>query len=241
MRKLAEKVAIVAQICITLVFAITTLLNLTNVFYNDGYNPNYNDNYYYYNNRTLQENGVLTSLIWVLFVLYLGLSVYILYVNFSEKENLKRVLLFCDSESATHTTTKVVNKIIRYCAKQTQGITVKKTRIRPDEKQGFAIHLKINVNADNVSQVVDTFRCMLADSFENTLGLTFNAINFEVTKLNTRYSPNVNNAEKQAEKLGDQRDIAAEIYNEPLDNDVNLDCVTNAKKQAEDKKSDGAE
>lgn len=236
MRKLAEKVAIVAQICITLVFAITTLLNLTNVFYNDGYNGNYNNNSYY-NNQTLQENGVLTSLIWVLFVLYLGLSAYILYVNFSEKENLKRVLLFCDSESATHTSTKVINRIIRDCAKHTQGITVKKTRIRPDEKQGFAINLKINVNADNVSQVVDTFRCMLADSFENTLGLTFNAINFEVTKLNTRYAPNVGSAEEKAEKLGDQREITSEIYNEPLDNDVNLDCVIENKKK-NDKQSD---
>ena len=80
MRKLAEKVVIVAQICITLVFAIITLLNMTAVF------PE---------NEIAVNNGVLTSLIIVLFLLYLGLSVYLIYVNFSERENEKQVLLFC--------------------------------------------------------------------------------------------------------------------------------------------------
>ena len=138
--------------------------------------------------------------------------------------------MFCDSESATHTTTKVVHRIIADCAKQTDGITVKKTRVRPDEKQGFAINLKVKVSADNVSQAIDTFRCMLADSFKNTLGLTFNSINFEVVKLNTHYSTSIRKAEEQAEKLGEQREIADEIYNEPLDNDINLDCVIEEKK-----------
>lgn len=235
MRKLAEKVALVAQICITLIFAITALLNTTNILYNNQYG--YDDSYAYNNAPVVVNNGVLTSLIWVLFIAYLGLSAYMIYVNFSERENLKRVLLFCDSESATHTTTKVVHRIIADCAKQTEGIAVKKTSIRPDEKQGFTINLKIKVNADNVSQVVDTFRCMLADNFKNTLGLTFNSINFEVVRLNTRYMASVRKAEEQAEKLGEQRDVATEIYNEPLENDINLDCVVADKKQKENDKA----
>ena len=81
-----------------------------------------------------------------------------------------------------------------------------------------------------MSQAIDTFRCMLADSFKNTLGLTFNSINFEVVKLNTHYSTSIRKAEEQAEKLGEQREIADEIYNEPLDNDINLDCVIEEKK-----------
>lgn len=234
MRKLAEKVVIVAQICITLVFAITALLNTTNILYNGNYDNVGNE-------PVIVDNGVLTTLIWVLFVAYLGLSAYMLYVNFSERENLKRVLLFCDSESATHTTTKVVHRIIADCAKQTEGIAVKKTQVRPDEKQGFAINLKIKVSADNVSQAVDTFRCMLADSFKNTLGLTFNSINFEVVKLNTRYVANVTKAEEQAEKLGDQRNVTTEIYNEPLENEINLDCVIADKKKEDEKQNNEAE
>lgn len=234
MRKLAEKVVIVAQICITLVFAITALLNTTNILNGTEYGDSAD-------RPVVVDNGVLTSLIWVLFAAYLGLSTYMLYVNFSERENLKRVLLFCDVESATHTTTKVVHKIISDCAKQTEGIKVKKTRIRPDEKQGFAINLKIKVSADNVSQAVDKFRCMLADSFKNTLGLTFNSINFEVVKLNTRYVASVNKAEELAEKLGEQRDVADKIYNEPLENEINLDCIVADKKDADEKQNDEAE
>ena len=216
MRKLAEKVAIVAQICITMVFAITTLLDLSTVM------PE---------GETIYDNGVLKTLIIVLFTVYLGLSAYILYVNFSEKENVKRVLLFCDSESATTTNTKVVRNIVNPCAKQAQGVTVKKTKIRADDKKGFTLTLKVNVNADNVAQTIDTLRCLLADSFANTLGLNFNSINFEVNKLQTRYVPSLPQAEEKAEQLGDQREVTAEIYNEPLDNEVDLSC---AKDEAQD-------
>lgn len=208
MRKLAEKVVIVAQICITLVFAIITLLDMTAVF------PE--------NEIQTYDNGVLTSLIIVLFLLYLGLSVYLIYVNFSERENVKQVLLFCDSESATRTTAKVVKNIVNACAKQTTGVTVRKTKIRSDEKKGFAITLKVNVNADNVAETIDTFRCLLSDSFKNTLGLTFNTINFEINKLQTRYVPSVPTAEEKAEKLGDQREVTTEIYDNPLDNEIEL-------------------
>ena len=209
MRKLAEKVVIVAQICITLVFAIITLLNMTAVF------PE---------NEIAVNNGVLTSLIIVLFLLYLGLSVYLIYVNFSERENVKQVLLFCDSESATRTTAKVLKNFVTSCAKKTTGITVRKTKIRSDEKKGFAITLRVNVNADNVAETIDTFRCLLADSFKNTLGLSFNTINFEINKLQTRYVPNVPTAEEKAEKLGDQREVTAEIYDNPLDNEIELNA-----------------
>lgn len=212
MRKLAEKVAIVAQICITMVFAITTLLDLTMVLPNE---------------ETIYNNSVLTTLIIVLFVVYLGLSAYLIYINFSEKENVKRVLLFCDSESATTTNTKVVRNIVNSCAKQAQGVTVKKTKIRADDKKGFALTLKVNVNADNVAQTIDTLRCLLADSFANTLGLNFNSINFEVNKLQTRYVPSLPHAEEKAEQLGDQREVTTEIYNEPLDNEVDLNCAKN--------------
>ena len=213
MRKLAEKIVLVVQICITMVFAITTILNLTTVYPEET------------GVETVQNNSILTSLIYILFILYVGLSAYMIYVNFSEKENLRRVLLYCDSESATHTNTKVINKIVNECARQAEGITVRKTKIRADDKKGFALTLKVNVNADNLSETIDTFRCLLYDSFINTLGLKFNSINFEVNKLNTRYAPNPNKAEEKAKQLNEQREITTEIYNEPLNNDIELGCL----------------
>lgn len=220
MRKLAEKIIIVAQICITLVFAVTTLINLSNVFYDEGSA---------YNTANIQNNGVLASLMAVLFIVYLGLSAYLIYVNFSESENLKRLLLFCDSESATRTTVKVIRKTVTDCSKQTEGVKVKKIRVRADDKHGFALHVKVAVSADSVAQVIDKFRCMLRDAFKNTLGITFNSINFEVAKLNTRYIPTVDAAEEQPEQLEQQREVTDEIYNEPLDNDINLDGAVKEK------------
>ncbi|MCM1194341.1 MAG: hypothetical protein NC099_02485 [Corallococcus sp.] len=216
MRKLIEKVVLIVQICITMVFAITTILNLTDVF------PDGTDA------AVIQSNRVLTSLIYMLFILYVGLSAYMIYVNFSEREILKKVLLFCDSESATHTNVKVINKIVFDCARKSEGIAVRKIKIRADDKQGFAITLKVNVNADSLSETIDTFRCMLYDSFVNILGLKFNSINFEVNKLNTRYAPDAYTAEEKAKQLGNQRELTTEIYNEPLDNDIELDELLKA-------------
>lgn len=230
MRKLAEKVALIAQICITLVFAITTLINLTTIINPDGGYENGNAAA----PTVWQENSVLTSLMLVLFIAYLGLSAYMIYANFAERENLKRVLLFCDSESATRTNVKVVNKIINGCAKQAEGITVKKIRVREGTNKGFNLNLKVHVNADNVSQTIDTFRCLLTDCFDSILGLKFTEINFEVAKLNTRYAPNVVKAEQQADKLGGQREVVDEIYNEPIDNNVALPADTNDAEQKGD-------
>ena len=68
MKKIAEKVAVVAQICITLVFVITTLLYMFNII------PE---------NSALANNGVLGVLVGILAIVYLGLSAYIIYVNFA--------------------------------------------------------------------------------------------------------------------------------------------------------------
>ena len=63
MRKIAEKIAVVAQICITMVFAITTTLNLTRVYPQE---------------ETIEYNGALASLMFVLFVIYQALTAYIM-------------------------------------------------------------------------------------------------------------------------------------------------------------------
>ena len=127
MRKLAEKVVVVAQICITLVFAIITLLDMTAVF------PE---------NEIAVNNGVLTSLIIVLFLLYLGLSVYLIYVNFSERENVKQVLLFCDSESATRTTAKVVKTLLTAARSKLPVLRYAKRKSAPTKRRALPLLLE---------------------------------------------------------------------------------------------------
>ena len=123
MRKITEKVAIVALVCIALVFVVTTVLYMAGVIA-----PQEN----------WAANGVSGPLVIVLAVLFAGLSAYLIYENFSTHANVKRVLLYCDSESATSADRRVVTNIVNGCAKQVEGIKVKKTRIAADDKQGCA-------------------------------------------------------------------------------------------------------
>ena len=202
MRKVTEKIAIVSQICITLIFVITTILYITGIIpYNEG----------------VRNNGVFITLLIIMAIVYGLLSAYIIYINFSESEYLRQILLFCDSESATHANVKVIRNIVRSCAKKVDGIRVRKVKMRMDEKQGFGITVKIDANTHNVSQSVDKLRCLIADAFKNTLGLTFNSINFVIRKLKSSYRPDVEKAEKMAKTLTAQRELSADIYASPAD------------------------
>ena len=201
MRKITEKIAIVAQICITLIFVVTTLLYITGVIpYNEG----------------IIDNGVFVTLLIILAITYGLLSAYLIWINFSQYEALRQVLLFCDSESATHANVKVVRNIVRSCAKKVSGIRVRKVKMRLDEKQGFVITLKVDVSANEISIAIDKLRCLIADSFKNTLNLTFNSINFEIRRIKSHYTPNVERAEKLAKTLTEQRELSADIYEQPF-------------------------
>lgn len=215
MRKMAEKVALVAMICISLVFVLATLLYMTNTI-------SYYDNIVENPNGTLtvmppnQENGILSILMIVLGVLFVALAFYLLYVNFSERENMKRILLFSDCDSATRTNTKVINNIVRGCAKQVDGISVRNVKVRTDEKGGLVATLAVTANAANVSGAVNQLRCLVADSFSSTLGLTFNTINFDVKKLNGKYRPNVQRAQELAQTLQENQAETLQNYQDPL-------------------------
>ena len=222
MRKITEKIAIVAQICITLIFVVTTLLYIMGVIpYNEGF----------------IDNGVFVTLLVILAITYGLLSAYIVYVNFSNYEALRQVLLFCDSESATHANVKVVRNIVRSCAKKVSGVRVRRVKMRIDEKQGFVITLKVDVSGDNLSVSIDKLRCLIADSFKNTLNLTFNTINFEIRRLKSHYTPNVERAEKLAKTLTEQRELSAEIYEQPFEDNCEK-CGTSPTGQAETDEKD---
>ena len=201
MKRIAEKVAIVAQICITLVFVLTTVLYMSNVIPQQ---------------ENWRENGVLNVLMIILAVVYLAISAFILYVNFSEGANLKRILLFCDSDSATHATVKVVNNIVKGCAKQVDGIKFKKIKIRSDEKAGFIATISIEVTADSVAENINKLRALVARSFYETLGLKFNTINFNIEKLHGRYSPDASLVEEVAREITQEQEESAELYHEPV-------------------------
>ena len=175
MKKIAEKVVLIALICITFIFALTTLLYVTNVI-----QP-----------QEVSENSVAVILLSVLAAAYVGLAAYLVYVNFSEKINVKRILLFYDAESATRASSKVVDSIVNGCAKQVNNIKIRKTKIRVDEKLGLIATVHVEVAAEDVTDAIPQLHSLLVENFQNTLGLKFNAINFEIDKLNKKFIPDV--------------------------------------------------
>ena len=204
MKKMAEKVALIALIVITLIFVITTMLYMSNII------PQA---------ESWLDNGVLSVLMLILALAYLGLSAYLLYVNFSQTHNLKQILLLCDSESATHASVKVINNIVRSCSKQVSGVKIRKTKIRSDDKKGFVATITVNVNADDTANTINKLRCLLVDGFKNTLGLTFNCIDFVIAKLNNSYVPNLVSAKQNADTLSENQEQVDEIYQDPLRTD----------------------
>ena len=173
MKRIAEKVVLIALICITFIFALTTILYVTNVI------PQ----------QEISDNSVAVILLSVLAVAYLGLAAYLVYVNFSERLNVKRILLFYDAESATRASSKVVDNIVNGCAKQVSNIKVRRTKVRVDEKLGLIATVHVEVAAENVTDAIPQLRSLLIDSFSKTLGLKFNAINFEIDKLKNKFVP----------------------------------------------------
>ena len=194
MRRISEKVVTVAYICITLLFVVLTALYITNIVPIEEY----------------IENQVVMILLGVLAVLYVIFSIYLLHVNFSEKVNVKRILLYYDSESETRASTKVVDNIVSGCAKQVKELKVQKVKIRMDDKLGLIATIYVKASADNMSDAISRLRALLAENFKATLGITFNAINFEISKLTKKFVPE---SAKNAKKKG-KGQVAEEVTEE---------------------------
>ena len=196
MKKIVEKVILIALICVTFIFALTTILYVTNVI------PQ----------QDVSDNSVAVILLSVLAVVYLGLSAWLIYLNFSERVNVKRILLFYDAESATRASGKVVDNIVNGCAKQVSNVKIRRTKIRVDEKLGLIATIHVELAAKEVTVAIPQLRALLEESFRDTLGLKFNAINFEIDKLTKKFVPDTTN-----EKPDDTTPVAEEPVELPAD------------------------
>lgn len=188
------KIALVAHICVATVFVLTAVLYMMG-----------------WVGVEVVEGGLLGAAAIVLFILYVALSAYLLYVAFASKPKLKRVLLFCDCASATTANGRVIEKIVRTCAKHCDGLKVNKARVTEDDHSGFALTVHVSIKSGEAQNAIDKMRCMLQDSFVDTLGLQFNSINFVIDKLSS-FTPNSVQADRKAEELVEQRRQAQEQY-----------------------------
>ena len=79
MRKIAEKIAFVAFVCLSVFFAVLATMYVTVGLPGDGWN----------------NGGINIALIIVADVVLAGLAAYLLYEKFSSHMALKRLLLYC--------------------------------------------------------------------------------------------------------------------------------------------------
>lgn len=120
MRKIAEKISFVAFVCLSVFFAVLATMYVTVGLPGDGWS----------------NGGINIALIIVADVVLAGLAAYLLYEKFSSHVALKRLLLYCDSESTTSANQKVVASVVNGCAKHVDGVKVRKTKITADERRG---------------------------------------------------------------------------------------------------------
>lgn len=188
MKKVFEKIAIVTQVSIALVFVLTAILYMAGAIPQTG---------------NALDNGFVAVLMIVLAVAFALLSAYIVYVNFSQAENLKRILLATNPESSTETSAKIVHKIVRGCAKEVEGIQVRRIRVRTNEKRNLMATITVNVSTPKFAYQLEQLRLMLADNFLHTLGLKFASIDFEIKKFKIDYKPNAEKAKETAKTTVD--------------------------------------
>lgn len=194
MRKVLEKVATVALVCITLVFVLMAVLYATNVI------PQ----------KEIADNSVTVVVLSVLGVLYIGLSAYLLIINFSEGINIKRILLFYDTEGATRAGSKVIVNIVRGCVKEFPQLKLKKVALRVDDKLNLIANIKLEATvAEDIGNYVPQLKKLLGQSFLDALGLKFSVINIDVAKLNKKFTPTDTEVE-EARQANDQTENAEE-------------------------------
>ena len=124
-------------------------------------------------------------------------------------------MLYADSKSSTTTSVKVVTKIAKNCADKIDGVSIKRIKIRADEKKSYTATFVVEVSAQTITPALEQLRCLIEDSFKSTLGLVFNTITFDVAKLTSDPKADVKKAQKRAQAITDNVDQMQDFYDNP--------------------------
>ena len=174
MRKLVEKILLITIICIATIFAITTALYVTNVIAQPQ------------DLQNVDSSAVVLAILAVLFVIC---SAFLLYYNFSDKENVKQILLTSNCCSSTTANKNVVNNIVKGCFANYNNVKLRKIKLKLDDKNALTLVLHVVAETKDVSQTLEKIRILLVDSFAKMLNLTFASIDFVITKLTQKFVP----------------------------------------------------
>lgn len=201
MNKTAPKIALVAQTCIAFVFVLTHFLYAVNVV-----SP-----------TVAGGNVTVNVLVAVLALLYALLSAYLLWTVFGKGDGAGKVLLHCDDESSTLADVKVIRKVIRGCQAKVKGLKVTRICLTETDKHGYCLKLYVKVPPLHAISAVDEMRCLLRQSFLQTLQVEFRSVDFVVDKFGGKFTPNTDSSLDDKQALQANREQARQCFNSPLE------------------------
>ncbi len=210
MKKIADKVVLLAHMAISAIFVLVTILMFVNVIPLN------------FDNGLLIIDGFVLAMVLILAGIYVALTVYLLYSIFAQRNVIKQVLLYADEYNETNATSTVIRKIANSSAKLVSGVKVKKLRITAGDKGKLHMRLTVAVDSDDVSYTIDTLRCLLVDHYATVLSLTFDSIDFSITRIHSSRTPDIAKAKTQAEALRSGRVVAQELAEQPI---VEMGCI----------------
>lgn len=143
--------------------------------------------------------ALFASLLAVSFVVT---AAYLLFETFWKKEKADAMLLFGDKGGAVRLDKKVVRSVVDGCARQVDGIIIKKIRLAENQKHGYDLQLTAKVKTSDVCASVTAMRQLVEQSFERELCVKFDSLDIFVDSLNGRFTPKaiVSNDQDEAEE-----------------------------------------
>lgn len=149
----------------------------------------------------ISDNRVVYTLVIIFAVIYVVLGVVIVLDIFAGRNGLSTLVLASDNVSATSTTSRVVRRLIKKSAKALENVRLKKLVIEQDDKPGFKLALHVKIKGGDVQATANKLKYLTETSCKDVLGVVFNSIQIKVVRLQAAHEPDIEGAEKYADKV----------------------------------------
>ncbi len=149
----------------------------------------------------VQDNAVVSIIVIVMSVLYFLNAIVLGVVTFYNKGTLDNITVNNSDNSSTKITRGSIISVVKHNAKFIDGVQVKGVNILQDQKGGLHLSVVIRVVSVPVEEVVTPFRFILYNAFMEFMGVEFESIDFVVTALKPKYTPDMDAVEAQTNAL----------------------------------------
>ncbi len=149
----------------------------------------------------VQGNKVVRILVIVMSVLYFANAIVLCFVNFYTKSTLDAIEVMNPDGSSTKISRGSIISVVKHNIKFVDGVQVKGVNILQDSKNKLRLSVHIRIMSVPVEQVVTPFRVILFKAFSECMGVEFDSIDFVVTALKPKYTPDMEAVEQETNAL----------------------------------------